>query len=46
MVKETNIYNGVKMVCSINGVRKIRQIHAKNDTGTPFFPPHTKKYSG
>ena len=35
VTKEAKIYNVVKIVYSTNGVGKIRQIHAKNETRQP-----------
>ena len=43
VTKEAKIYNVVKIVYSTNGVGKIRQIHAKNESRTPSYTIHKKK---
>ena len=37
MKKEARTYNGVNTVYSINGLRNIGQIHAKNETRPPSY---------
>ena len=32
LTKKAREYSGVKTISSINGVRKTRQVHAKNET--------------
>ena len=37
MTKEARIYNEEKAASSINGIGKIGQLHAKNETGSLFY---------
>ena len=36
MTKEARLYNGEKTISSINGVRKMVQLHVKNENRTFF----------
>ena len=40
LTKEARSYNGVKTVFSINGVGKIGQVHAENETRPPIYTIH------
>ena len=41
---ETSTYNRLKIVYSINGVGKIRQIVQKNETGPPSYTTYKNKF--
>ena len=43
MAKETKTLNGVKTVYSINSVRNIGQIHAKNEITPASYMIHNNK---
>ena len=40
MTKEPKVYNGGKIVSSVNGGGKTGKLHAKNDTGPLFYTVH------
>ena len=42
MKKEARIYNGEKTVSSTNGAGKTGSYMQKNETGPPYYTPHTK----
>ena len=42
MTKKSRIYNGERIVSSINSVGKTRRHMQKNETGPPYLKPYTK----
>ena len=43
MTREARIHNGVKIISSINGVKKVGWTHAKNENGSFSYSTYKKK---